>query len=42
VLMAMPPAAALQLANERGIAALLIENDGQRLLVRPSTTWPGR
>jgi len=42
VFMAMPPTAAMQLANERGVAALFIGNDGRQLQVRPSTKWPGR
>jgi thiamine biosynthesis lipoprotein len=40
VFMAMPPEAALALANERGVAALLIGRDGDRLLVQSSAAWP--
>jgi thiamine biosynthesis lipoprotein len=42
VFMAMPPEAALALANERGVAALLIGRDGDRLLVQPGSAWPTR
>jgi thiamine biosynthesis lipoprotein ApbE len=39
VFMAMAPDAALKLADERRVAALLIGRDGDRLVVRPSAGW---
>lgn len=42
VFMAMPPEAALKVADDRGIAALLVGREGERLIVRPSTAWPVR
>ena len=42
VLMAMPPDAALSLANERDIPALLIGRDDERLSAQPSAAWPAR
>lgn len=42
VFMAMSPGAALKLANERRIAAVLIERDAARLAVQPSAAWPAR
>jgi len=42
VFMAMPPDAALRLADTRGVAALLIGRDGDRLVVRPGAAWPAR
>ncbi|HTU65206.1 MAG TPA: FAD:protein FMN transferase [Steroidobacteraceae bacterium] len=39
VFMAMPPDAALRLANERAVPALLIGRAADRLLARPSTSW---
>lgn len=40
VFMAMPPDAALALAHRRGVAALLVSRDGERLVVRRSAAWP--
>jgi thiamine biosynthesis lipoprotein len=42
VFMTMPPDAALELANARGVAALLITRDAAKLVVRRGTAWPGR
>jgi thiamine biosynthesis lipoprotein len=42
VFMAMPPDAALKLADARGVAALLIGRDGERLVIRPGAGWPAR
>ncbi len=40
VLMVMPPEAALRLANETSLAALLIGRDGDAFRLTPSTEWP--
>jgi len=40
VLMAMPPDAALALANARNIPALLIGRDDERLSAQPNAAWP--
>lgn len=42
VFMAMPPEAALRLANERGVPALLIGRADAQLVVRRSAGWPAR
>ncbi len=42
VFMAMSPGAALRLADERGVAALLIGRDGDALRVQASARWPAR
>jgi thiamine biosynthesis lipoprotein ApbE len=42
VFMAMPPDAALDLANRRGVAALLVVRDAGGLGVRRSAAWPAR
>jgi FAD:protein FMN transferase len=39
IFMVMPPAAALRLADERGVPALLIVRDGDAMRVQPSTRW---
>jgi thiamine biosynthesis lipoprotein len=40
--MAMSPDAALRLADEHGVAALLVARDAADLAVRRSAAWPGR
>jgi len=42
VFMAMAPDAALELADSRGVAALLIGREGENLVVRPSASWRAR
>jgi thiamine biosynthesis lipoprotein len=39
VFMAMPPDAALSLANDTAVPALLIDREGGQLVVRPSRAW---
>jgi len=41
VFMAMPPEAALALADRRGVPALLVGRNGGRSAVRRSAAWPG-
>jgi thiamine biosynthesis lipoprotein ApbE len=39
VLMVMPPEQALQLADARGISALLVERESAAFSVHPSAAW---